>query len=136
MPWVRESPFFTELDSLGGGWRQQGPPRRCGTSKAGEQEPAGRMLRAPRTGGGRPPTPDLRVRSPVVRARAFRPLLEHAAPPTVASEAVGPHRPTRSCEAPDARRALGVAVKAYPSSVSVTVVRAVRSLADSTLLSY
>ena len=36
------------------------------------------------------------------------------------------HRPTRSCELPDARRALVGAVKAYPSSVGVTVVRRVR----------
>ena len=43
---------------------------------------------------------------------------------------LGPARPPTH----DAR-SVG-AVKAYPSSVSVTVVRAVRSLADSTLLSY
>ena len=32
----------------------------------------------------------------------------------VASEAVGPHRPTRSCEAPDARRALGGGCEGLP----------------------
>ena len=46
------------------------------------------------------------------------------------TDRIGPARPPTH----DAR-SVG-AVKAYPSSVSVTVVRAVRSLADSTLLSY
>ena len=32
----------------------------------------------------------------------------------VASEAVGPHRPTRSCELPDARRALGGGCEGLP----------------------
>ena len=41
-------------------------------------------------------------------------MLPRPHPPTVASEAVGPHRPTRSCELPDARRALGGGCEGLP----------------------
>ena len=60
-----------------------------------------------------------------------RPHLRLSRPkPWGPTDRIGPARPPTH----DAR-SVG-AVKAYPSSVSVTVVRAVRSLADSTLLSY
>ena len=64
-------------------------------------------------------------------------MLPRPHPPTVASEAVGAPTGRIGPARPPTHDARSVgAVKAYPSSVSVTVVRAVRSLADSTLLSY
>ena len=69
------------------------------------------------------PTPDSRC----CRGRTSDCRVRSRGAPT---DRLGPARPPTH----DAR-SVG-AVKAYPSSVSVTVVRAVRSLADSTLLSY